>query len=149
MRSVRSPPADWLLLAAAVWRPPGREVGTVTYVRHGIFKVALAVGYRPFRRFLRVGEVMTRIRRESAPAPECWFLDTLGVSPYAQGRGLGSESLRTVRRDVIEPSGMPSTLFTSNPVNLPFYERAGFKVEREERVGGDGGFTFWYMVRGS
>lgn len=137
------------VLAAAAWRPPGRDMGTLTYLRYGLLRVPFVVGLRTFRRLLHIDTTMKTIRRKYAPAPECWFLDTIGVSPEAQGRGLGSESLCTVLRDVVEPSGLPATLFTSNPVNLPFYEHAGFEVLREERVGGgDGdGFIFWYMTR--
>ena len=135
------------VLAAAVWLPPGPEIGSLTYLRHGFWKLPFLVGISTFRRFLHMDKVMTAIRAEHAPAPKCWYLNTLGVSPDAQGRGLGSAIMQSVLRDVVDPSGSPATLFTSNPKNLPFYERAGFDVVHEARVGHDDGFTYWYMAR--
>jgi len=59
------------------------------------------------------------------PAEPHWYLHPLGVSPDAQGSGLGGALMRHVL-SVVEGSEHPIFLETSNPVNLTFYERFGF-----------------------
>jgi ribosomal protein S18 acetylase RimI-like enzyme len=56
-----------------------------------------------------------------------WYLPWLGVDPALQGRGLGSLMLKhTLRR--VDETGLPAYLESSNPKNIPLYERLGFEV---------------------
>lgn len=56
-----------------------------------------------------------------------WYLTMLGVDPARQGRGLGSLMLKhTLRR--VDETGLPAYLESSNPKNVPLYERFGFEV---------------------
>jgi len=48
---------------------------------------------------------------------------------------------------VVDPSGSPATLFTSNPRNLPFYDRVGFRTVHERQLEGEHSFTYWFTVR--
>ena len=135
------------VLAAAAWCPPRRQLGMLAFIRHGLAQVPFIVGVEAFRRMMHAEGTMRAIRREYSPGSSSWFLHTLGVARDAQGRGLGSDSLSAVLRDVVDPSGLQATVFTSRPVNLRFYRRAGFEVLHEERVGCENGFSFWYMAR--
>ena len=117
------------VLAAAVWLPPGPEIGSLTYLRYGFWKLPFPVGVPAFRRFLLMDKVMTAVRADHAPAHECWYLNTLGVSPDAQGKGLARRSCaRSFARSSI-PAGrprlcspaIPSTCHsTSEPVSMWF-----------------------------
>ena len=135
------------MLAVAAWCPPRRQPGMLAFIRHGLAQVPFIVGVEAFRRMMQAEDTMRAIRREYSQGSSSWLLHTLGVARDAQGRGLGSDSLRAVLRDVVDPSGLPATVFTSRPVNLRFYRRAGFEVLHEERVGCENGFSFWYMAR--
>ncbi|MFG2219915.1 MULTISPECIES: GNAT family N-acetyltransferase [unclassified Streptomyces] len=77
------------------------------------------------------------------PQEPAWFLNTVGVTPEAQGQGLGS----TVLAPGIEAAaraGYPVVLETSSERNVKFYERLGFEVTAEV-VLPDNGPRTWCM----
>lgn len=56
-----------------------------------------------------------------------WYLPLVGVDPFEQGRGLGSSLLmQGLERCDLEK--LPAYLESTNPRNLPLYERLGFEV---------------------
>jgi ribosomal protein S18 acetylase RimI-like enzyme len=63
-----------------------------------------------------------------------WYLPLIGVEPNAQNRGLGSALMgHAVAR--CDQQGMSAYLESSNPRNIPLYERHGFEVMGEIQVG--------------
>lgn len=68
------------------------------------------------------------------PAGPHWYLPMIGIDPTQQGAGLGAalmtEALRVVDRD-----GSIAYLESSNPRNIPLYERHGFEVIGEIQSG--------------
>jgi ribosomal protein S18 acetylase RimI-like enzyme len=61
------------------------------------------------------------------PEEPCWYLPLIGVDPTCQGRGYGSALLRYALEQV-DGTGAPAYLESSNPRNVPLYERHGFEV---------------------
>lgn len=59
-----------------------------------------------------------------------WTLQYLGVRPGRQGAGLGSSAVAPMLR-VCDDEGLPCVLVSTNPHNLPFYERLGFRIDGE------------------
>lgn len=68
------------------------------------------------------------------PTKPHWYLPMIGVDPAHQGEGIGSalliEGLKAVDRD-----GLIAYLESSNPRNIPLYERHGFEVIGEIQSG--------------
>ncbi len=63
-----------------------------------------------------------------------WYLPLVGVEPNAQGSGLGGALMRhAVAR--CDREGALAYLESSNPRNIPFYERHGFEVMAKIQVG--------------
>jgi GNAT superfamily N-acetyltransferase len=56
-----------------------------------------------------------------------WYLPLIGVDPAHQNKGHGA-SLMQLRLDACDRDGLPAYLESSDPRNIPFYERLGFKV---------------------
>lgn len=54
-----------------------------------------------------------------------WYLSIVGISPAAQGRGLGAALLAGPLQEAVQ-SGVPCYLETFSQRNLKFYERLGF-----------------------
>ena len=72
-----------------------------------------------------------------------WYLFVVGVSPDAQGRGLGRALLQP-GLDRADAAGQPCYLETAQPKNVPFYQHLGFRqvVEVREPVSGLQLWTF-------
>ena len=68
------------------------------------------------------------------PTEPHWYLPMIGVDPAHQGAGVGSalmtEALKAVDRD-----GLIAYLESSNPKNIPLYQRYGFEVIGEIQSG--------------
>ena len=56
-----------------------------------------------------------------------WYLPLIGVDPFHQRKGYGSALLRHVLR-LCDRDGTPAYLESTNPANVPLYERHGFRV---------------------
>lgn len=123
-------------MAAALWLPPGvapdmEALGEV--MQDGL------VGDR-------LGEVAALMEQvdHHHPEPEHWYLPAIGVDPRLQGMGYGSalleHALATVDRD-----DAVAYLESSNPSNIPLYQKFGFEVVAEIQVGSSP--PMWPMLR--
>lgn len=56
-----------------------------------------------------------------------WFLPMIGVEPSRQGSGVGSALLQHSLANC-DADGLPAYLESSNPKNIPLYERFGFEL---------------------
>jgi ribosomal protein S18 acetylase RimI-like enzyme len=112
--------------AAAFWLPPGvspdeEAMGAV-----------LAEGVSPERQ----GDMFYMLEQVGAGHPKVahWYLPVIGVEPLSQGRGYGStrmaRGLQTCDLDQVA-----AYLETTNPANIPLYERFGFDVVGEMQAG--------------
>jgi ribosomal protein S18 acetylase RimI-like enzyme len=67
------------------------------------------------------------------PQEPHWYLGMIATRAEAQGTGAGSRMMRyTLGR--VDADGLPAYLESTNPANIPFYERHGFAVVREARL---------------
>ncbi len=73
-----------------------------------------------------------------------WYLALIGIDPRHQGQGLGSMLLGHTLAEC-DRAGTAAYLETSNPRNVPFYERHGFQLRGEIQVGDSP--TLFAMVR--
>ncbi len=71
---------------------------------------------------------------EHHPNEPHWYLPLLGVDPAHQGRGLGSALLSHALAQC-DRDGIPAYLESSNPRNIPLYERHGFRAIGKIQVG--------------
>ena len=68
------------------------------------------------------------------PHESYWYLAVLGVNPAQQKRGYGSTLLQQVLDDCDRHNRL-AYLESSNPINIPFYQRHGFEIVGEIQVG--------------
>lgn len=79
------------------------------------------------------------------PKEPVWYLEILGVSPRAQGKGVGSGLLRAILAEIRD---MPCYLETGAEANVRLYRRFGFEVvESAARLAPNNGPTHWTMLR--
>jgi ribosomal protein S18 acetylase RimI-like enzyme len=105
--------------AAALWLPPGANPDEEAMV--SLFQQAAAKDTLP--QLFSILEQMGTYH----PTEPHWYLPLLGVKPDMQGRGLGSALLRHALQQC-DHARVPAYLESSNPRNIPLYERHGFRV---------------------
>ena len=112
--------------AAAMWLPPGVESDSERLA-------ALSEQYSPPE---RLPEMMQVFEQMSAyhPHEPCWFLPLIGVDPARQGHGYGSALLRHAVERCDRDHAL-AYLESSNPRNIPLYERHGFEILGSIQVG--------------
>jgi GNAT superfamily N-acetyltransferase len=106
-------------LAAAMWLPPGVEPDSDRLA-------AITDEHVPKD---RLGDMMQVFDRMAAyhPSEPCWYLPIIGVDPAYQGRGFGSALLRYAL-ERCDRDGASAYLESSNPRNIPLYQRHGFEI---------------------
>ena len=67
------------------------------------------------------------------PEEPHWYLAMVGVDAAHQGQGLGSKLIQA-GLERCDRDGTIAYLESSNPANLPLYERHGFEVLKEIRI---------------
>ena len=89
------------------------------------------------------GDRVDRLDTAESPAG-AWRLETLGVHPRSQGRGIASELLRFALAEVARRGGGAVALDTSDVRNVRLYERHGFRTTAHEPA--DGSPPVWRMT---
>ncbi|MGE2714927.1 GNAT family N-acetyltransferase [Mycolicibacterium litorale] len=126
--------------AAALWDPPGRW--KQTRLEELLMMPAFV---RAFGSRVGHGQQVAELLKENHPEEPHWYLAIIGSDPSVRGTGLGQALMRS-RLDRCDAEYAPAYLESSNPDNIPYYERFGFEVTGELRVP-DGGPSLWPMWR--
>ncbi|OLP19360.1 GNAT family N-acetyltransferase [Leptolyngbya sp. 'hensonii'] len=103
----------------ALWFSPGVELDAeplFELVRHSVFEPEQADVFGLF-------EQMDHYH----PHPPHWYLPLIGVEPTSQGQGYGSALLQHVLQ-YCDRDRIPAYLESSNPANIPLYQRHGFAL---------------------
>ena len=104
---------------AALWLPPG--VHPDEDALGAVFQRSVAEQNR--RELFAVLEQMGSYH----PTEPHWYLPLIGVDPTRQGKGYGSALLKHALAQC-DRDGRLAYLESSNPANIPLYERHGFEV---------------------
>lgn len=112
---------------AAMWLPPGV---TPDEERMGSLMQQYVTG-QTLEDLQGVFEQMARYHPEGPH----WYLPLIGVDPTHQGCGLGAALLRHAL-ERCDADGVVAYLESSNPRNIPLYERHGFEALGVIQVGG-------------
>ena len=99
-------------------------------------------GWGRFGRILRLRGVMDAHHPMDRPHDYLWFL---GVTPQAQGHGVGSRLIKA-RLEALDAKGRPAFLETATEANVRLYSRHGFEVIGEYNAPPDGPKN-WAMWR--
>jgi GNAT superfamily N-acetyltransferase len=137
---------DGGVLATVTVRPPGGIRVPPMALLRGLLALALASGPGVIRRLLRVGNMYEEPSGAVRGLPY-WHVHMMGAAGV-QGKGIGSQVLDDALKSTARVPA-PIVLTTHKPINLRFYERAGFRVTHEEHVAlaGAAPYTVWCMRR--
>jgi GNAT superfamily N-acetyltransferase len=117
---------------AALWDPPGQWRHT-----RGEDLRAMPGLIRAFGRSLRRGFVADEMMKAAHPEEPHWYLAVIGSDPDVRGKGFGQVLMRS-RLDRCDAEHAPAYLESSNPDNVPYYQRFGFEIIGELHLPEDG-----------
>jgi ribosomal protein S18 acetylase RimI-like enzyme len=126
---------DGVVMGIAVWLPPGAFPWSQARKLRATwaFTKVWAADRQAFVTFTRLGTISER----NHPSDAHWSLEALGIRPEAQRQGLGSRLVEPMLRRA-DDQGVECYLETSDPKNIAYYERFGFRVVTDEPLLLDG-----------
>ncbi|OFX02345.1 MAG: GNAT family N-acetyltransferase [Alphaproteobacteria bacterium RIFCSPHIGHO2_12_FULL_66_14] len=104
---------------AALWLPPGAEPDEAAMG-------ALMQETVPEHTRRDTGALIEQMMRYHPKEPH-WYLPLIGIDPAHQDKGLGSALMRHALAKC-DRDGSLAYLESSNPANVPFYQRHGFEL---------------------
>jgi ribosomal protein S18 acetylase RimI-like enzyme len=128
------------VVGAALWDPPGKWRHTRAEELRQMPPLLLAFGGA-----LRKGLGAAELMKKAHPEQPHWYLAVIGSDPAVRGKGFGQALMRS-RLDRCDAEYAPAYLESSNPDNVPYYERFGFEVTGELTLPGHGP-SLWPMWR--
>ena len=111
---------------AILWLAPGVEPDAKALMR-------LAEETLDETRRAQLGAAFEQMGRYHPQEPH-WYLPFIGVDPARQGQGIGAALLRPIL-EKCDAERFPAYLESSNPRNRPLYQRHGFEIMGEIKVG--------------
>lgn len=118
------------LLGFSVWSAPGEKEA------FGVNGAFLRLVFSPvifsFFKTAPVFSQFQRMQKQYAPDPH-FYLNTIGVHPDGQGKGLASKLIRPFLAQA-DAQGVNTYTETMTPSNVPLYEHYGFQVMEQYRV---------------
>ena len=112
--------------ATAIWLSPASRLDDDAIAHH-------LQSTAPAEKLGDLLEVLGQMDAGHPPEPH-WYLAWVGVDASMQGRGLGDD-LMTQCLQVIDNDNAPAYLDNTNPRNVSFYERHGFRVTGQSQAG--------------
>lgn len=112
----------------AVWTPPGRDPWARGEIG-GRFLAAMSdvLDRDQLTRLVALNALVDDIH----PQEPHWYLGMIATRTASQGTGAGTRML-THTLGPVDAQRLPSYLESTNPTNIPFYERNGFSIVRHE-----------------
>lgn len=129
---------------ASVWIPPDAAPTDEMFAESGLSRLGELLGADAAGRFGRVIDFVEPFHKAAMPEPH-WYVMVVGVAPAFQGQGLGHALLQPML-DRADAAGEPCYLETTQPKNVTFYQRLGFRVLRED-VEPASGLRIWTFRR--
>ncbi|MET9213763.1 MULTISPECIES: GNAT family N-acetyltransferase [unclassified Nocardia] len=129
---------DGSVAGATLWTPPEHQPAASAELR------VVPGLIRAFGRRTGAAKTLGDLLKKHHPSTPHWYLGMIGTRPEDRGAGYG-HTLLSSRLDRIDADGAAAYLESSNPDNVPYYERFGFTVTDEIRI--PGGPPLWLMWR--
>jgi ribosomal protein S18 acetylase RimI-like enzyme len=111
---------------AALWLPPG-----ISPDEEALLALFQSTGSAQFQKY---GAAVLEQMGSYHPQEPHWYLPLIGVDPFHQGKGYGSALMQHALVPC-DRDHTPAYLESSNPKNIPLYERHGFEVLGTIQVG--------------
>ena len=138
-----------LIEGVACWFPPGKTEMTLRRIIRaaGLSLIYYYIKNRDFlSRFFSYNEYADMLHHRYTNFPH-WYLSPIGVIPTFQGKGYGSNLLRSMLSR-IDQDHLPCFVETQSQKNVSLYEHFGFHVVEKGTIPGTD-LTHWAMLKES
>ncbi len=130
------------VMGCTLWAKPGQTLSSSPLALLRVAETVLdGAGIDSFKRFVELAEFLER----NHPREPHYYLRAIGVKNSFRGKGVGSSLLAHVL-DMADNEQVPAYLENSNELNLPLYQKYGFKVIEKKNTP-NGGPPLWFMHR--
>ncbi|MEM9151544.1 MAG: GNAT family N-acetyltransferase [Cyanobacteria bacterium P01_F01_bin.3] len=139
------------LKGIAVWLPPSGEFSSSLFqqlklaLQLELYKLPVKVGWKRLKRWRHVFQTIDRTQRQDMGKSSYWELGLMAVHPDSQGQGIGTQLLKPIL-DRTSDEGLPCYVVTATEPAVNFYQKNGFEVLRNQRLG-DHAPLFWALKR--
>ena len=140
-----------IVRAMGFWTKPNQvKVGLAKKIKGGLLKVPFKMGWDGFKRVMEVSEGIEKHLVKTMGITQSYrYLNNMVIQEDMRGKGLGSNilekqfaAIQTKEKDAI------FALSTQRYWTVKFYERLGFEILLEEKIGeGKLAFTNWTMKK--
>lgn len=135
--------------AMGFWTKPNEiKISLLQKIGAGLYKVPFRMGLSALSNMMEVTEgIEDHLHRTMGKTQPYRYLNNMVIQPKLQGKGLGTKILqKEFTRIQAKEANTILALSTQRYWTVKFYERLGFKVLLEEKIGkGDFAFTNWTM----
>lgn len=135
--------------AMGFWTKPNQtKVGLLQKMSGGLVKVPFKMGMSAFFNVMEVSAgIEQHLHQTMGKMTHYRYLNNMVIQPELQGKGLGTKILqKEFDRIQAEENNAILALSTQRYWTVKFYERLGFEVLLEEKIGKDDfAFTNWTM----
>lgn len=142
-------PENGVVKAMGYWTKPNEiKVGTGAKIKGGLLKVPFKMGWNGFKRVMEASAgVDDHLQRTIGSKQPFLYLNNMVMEESRRGKGWGSRILK--RQFEVIAANTPNAVLALNTQRywtVKFYERLGFEVLLEEKIGtGSLAFTNWTM----
>lgn len=142
-------PENGIVKAMGFWTKPNEViVGTGAKIKAGLLKVPFKMGYGGFKRVMESSAaVESHLHQTIGKEQPYLYLNNMVMEESLRGKGWGSKILKKQFESIAKKT--PNAVLALNTQRywtVKFYERLGFKVVLEEKIGtGPLAFTNWTM----
>lgn len=118
-----------IVATAELNAPDFKEPSVLSYILHGWLNVYRAANMK------RVNDWIAMDAAAGQPSHDyqktgtgIWYLSSLSVDPYMQGKGLGTQFLDYLEHYIREHGGKQMVFYTNSQKNLNFYLHRGYEL---------------------
>ena len=126
---------DGLIVATAELNAPDfKEPSVLSYILHGWLNVYRAANIKRVNDWIAMDAAAGQPSHDyQKTGPGIWYLSSLSVDPYMQGKGVGAQFLDYLENYIRERGGKQIVFYTNSQKNLNFYLHRGYELF-DERV---------------
>ena len=123
-----------IVATAELNAPDFKEPSVLSYILHGWLNVYRAANIKRVNDWIAMDAAAGQPSHDyQKTGPGIWYLSSLSVDPYMQGKGVGAKFLDYLEDYIRERGGKQIVFYTNSQKNLNFYLHRGYELF-DERV---------------